>query len=186
LFFSAIQKKADEVRVLLVPTAAIQNDSAREGISVCMDELRKMGIKHENIVPYHLNCLLTLGYERTYSQSVRDLPIEYRLATVDELKQFDAVVFCGGDAGVLLQELNRTGFDCIVKKAVEQGLFYIGVSAGSMVAAGNFQTGLRFIENPILVHAPVGSKNGTILDKEPLCLDNCQAVHISDGICEIV
>ena len=105
---------------------------------------------------------------------------------MDVLKQCDAVVFCGGDAGVLLQEMNRTGFDCAVKDAVEQGLFYIGVSAGSMVAAGNFQTGLRFVENPIRVHAPVGSEYGAISNREQLWLDNRQAVYISDEICEIV
>ena len=62
--------------------------------------------------------------------------------SVAELNQFDVIVFSGGDAAILLSELNRTGLSDKIKQAVENGLVYFGISAGSMVAAGNFSDGL--------------------------------------------
>jgi len=46
----------------------------------------------------------------------------------------------------------RTGFDESLKQAIEQGLVYVGISAGSMYAAGNLDDGLHLIENPVIPH----------------------------------
>ena len=55
---------------------------------------------------------------------------------VEELNQYDIIVFCGGNATTLLNEVNRTGFSDPLKQAIENGLVYLGISAGSMIAAG--------------------------------------------------
>lgn len=95
--------------------------------------------------------------------------------------EYDAIFVCGGYSEFLLRQMNRTGFDAIVKESVEQGLFYIGMSAGSMVAAGNFDMGLRIIENSLQVHQNVGTPSGNILHDETILLSDTQAVYVSDG-----
>lgn len=75
-----------------------------------------------------------------------------RLLTLEELKSFDAVFVSGGDSSVLCHEMVRTGFDRILKDAIYNGLVYVGISAGSMYAAGNLEDGLHIIDNPIIPH----------------------------------
>lgn len=186
LFFDNIGKKPNEIKIIFIPFAATKCDSAREGISICVSELIKMGIKEDNIFSYNLEYLLSDGYERTYSSEITYLPMAYRPLTTSDLGQFDAIIFCGGDASMLMKEMNRTGFDSVVRDAVERGLFYIGVSAGSMVAAGNFKTGLRFIENEIIVHSENGSSCAEIPGGETIFLKDGQAIYISGREAKIV
>ena len=63
------------------------------------------------------------------------------------------IAFCGGNAHTLLSEINRTGFSKPLKQAIENGLVYLGISAGSMIAAGNFSDGLGYLANPLIPHA---------------------------------
>ena len=96
-----------------------------------------------------------------------------RLLTFEELQTFDAVVVGGGDASVLCREMVRTGFDRTIKKAINGGLVYVGISAGSMYAAGNLDDGLHIISNPIIPHW-----NGTKIIE----LSNCgDAIRLVDG-----
>lgn len=99
------------------PSAAIGNDSARAGIIVCLERLQSMGIAISNIFIYDLALLLSDGYKRTYSGYV-DIPIQIRLLSVEELSQYDVIVFCSGNASVLLNEINRTGFSKPLKQVV--------------------------------------------------------------------
>lgn len=180
LFFEKIEKTPKETKILFLPAAASYRDDARESISVTIYHLRNMGIPLEQITPYNLDYILSKDYQRTYSQHVTDIPPAYRLLTVEEMLEYDAIFVCGGYSEFLLRQMNRTGFDAIVKESVEQGLFYIGVSAGSMVAAGNFDTGLRIIENALQVHQEEGTPSGDILHDEPILLSDTQAVYVSD------
>ena len=54
---------------------------------------------------------------------------------------------------MLCREMSRTGFDRILNNAIKNGLIYVGISAGSMYAAGNLTDGLHIIDNPII---PIG------------------------------
>ena len=87
---------------------------------------------------YDLALLLSDGYKRTYSSYIKKIPAQLRLMSAEELNQYDIIVFCGGNANTLLNEVNRTGFSVLLKPAIENGLIYLGISAGSMIAAGNF------------------------------------------------
>ena len=71
----------------------------------------EMGIPIQNICVYNLKYLLSKDYRRTYSSEVSNLPQEFRLVTIEELKEYDAIIFGGGDARLLNEEINRTGFD---------------------------------------------------------------------------
>lgn len=147
-----------------------------------------MGIRPDNIFVYYLNSLLPDHYQRTYSSYVDEMnqPPVFRLFTDAELAEFDAILFVGGDAAHLLDEVNRTGFSAVVKRAVENGLFYLGVSAGSMIAAGNLPDGLGYLTNALIPHSSVGSACGPVTDDSPIALNDNQAVWINGDQIEIV
>lgn len=172
-FFDIIGKRPEEVKVLYIPTAGIKTDVAREGVAVCFHELSSMGIRYENILVYNLELILSKDYQRTYSSFVTAPYMITRLLTIEELHSFDAVVISGGDAAVLCREMVRTGFDRVIEKAIYDGLVYVGISAGSMYAAGNFDEGLHILRNPIIPHW-----NGAKITE----LSNCRdAIRLADG-----
>ena len=172
-FFRIIGKEPKDVKVLYIPTAAIETDGAREGIAICFHELLCMGIPAENILVYNLELLLSKDYKRTYSSYVPNPHITTRLITAEELHSFDAVFVSGGECTVLCREMVRTGFDSMLKQGIEAGLVYVGISAGSMYAAGNLPDGLHLISNPVIPHW-----NGPKLEALP---NSADAITLADG-----
>ena len=156
VFWKCINKDPMNTKVLFIPSAATGNDGAREGIALCVERLVNMGILFENIQIYELSLLISEGYDRTYSAYIENIPASLRIMSSEELNQYDVVVFCGGDAAKLLNEIKRTGLENPLKQAIEHGLVYLGISAGSMIAAGNLPDGLGYLSNPILPHAENG------------------------------
>jgi dipeptidase E len=49
----------------------------------------------------------------------------------EEFKEVDIIFVAGGNTFYLLRETRKSGFDKIVKELVEQGVIYVGSSAGS-------------------------------------------------------
>lgn len=185
-FFDIIGKCPEEVKILYIPTAGIETDGAREGIAICLYELSLMGIRSENIFVYNLELILSKGYKRTYSSYVTDEHIVSRLMSTEELKEFDAVFVGGGDSAVLCREMVRTGFDCVLEQAINDGLVYVGISAGSMYAAGNLEEGLNIIPLPIIPHWNGDKLVSLPTDSEEIQLADGQAVYIEgDNICLI-
>ncbi len=185
-FLEQIGKKADSIKLMVVPTAGILSDSAREGLAVCFSELMAMGIRHENITVYNLELVISKGYVRTYSAYVSEISPIVRLVTADELAPYDAIVISGGDASFLTAEMNRTGFATEVKKAVDEGLVYVGISAGSMFGAGSFENGLQLIKNAIIPHW-----NNEIIttlpnDDSEIRLSDGQVIYISGDRMELL
>ena len=178
LFWKCVGKEPVNTKAILVPSAAVGNDGAREGILVCIKRLANMGIPLHNILLYDLAYLLSDGYKRTYSSYIDDIPVPFRLMTAQELTQYDMIVFCGGNARTLLSEINRTGFAKPLKQAIENGLVYLGISAGSMVAAGNFSDGLGYLANPLIPHAEKESPCGEIPKNDWIELADGQMVWI--------
>ena len=179
-FFNTIGKSPREAKILFIPTAALETDGAREGIAICLYDLSSMGIPYENIVVYNLELILSKGYERTYSSYVKEPFMLARLLTDEEIKMFDAVFVGGGDASVLCREMNRTGFDKILEKAINDGLVYVGISAGSMYAAGNLKDGLHIIDNPIIPHCNGEKITELTNGKNEIQLSDGHAVYITE------
>ena len=180
------RKEPINTKAILVPSAAVGNDGAREGIIVCMERLMNMGIPMNNILIYNLAFLLSDGYKRTYSSYISDIPVPFRLMSVQELTQYDMIAFCGGNAHTLLSEINRTGFSKPLKQAIENGLVYLGISAGSMIAAGNFSDGLGYLANPLIPHAEKESPFGDISKNDLIELADGQTVLIKGNRQEII
>lgn len=185
-FLRKIGKSPSEIKAIFVPSASTQSDGAREGISLCMFKLMKIGILQENIFVYNLGYLLSKNYTRTYSSEVKNVPPLFRLLSVEEMNKFDMLIFSGGDASILLAEINRTGFHEVIKQAVENGLFYLGISAGSMVAAGNFSDGLGYIKNTIYVHCEEGTLSGNLPQDVEIYLRDAQGIWINDNSAQII
>ncbi|MCK5129666.1 MAG: Type 1 glutamine amidotransferase-like domain-containing protein [Clostridiales bacterium] len=186
LFFLQINKKPQEIKIILVPSASTGNDGAREMLSVCMFELENMGILRENIFVYDLKYILSKEYSRTYPINLDKVPSFFRLLSFDEINEYDVLFFSGGSANVLLDEINRTGFKEVVTHAVENGLFYIGVSAGSMVAAGNLPDSLGYIKNPVIVHCEKGTSCGDLPQDGDIYLTDSQAIWIDEDSAQII
>lgn len=186
VFWECIDKEPASTKVIFVPSAAVENDGAREGIIVCMERLMNMGIPLNNILIYDLTLLISDGYKRTYSSYITDVPAQLRLMSTEELNQYDIIVFGGGNAGILLNEVNRTGFSEPLKQAIENGLVYLGISAGSMIAAGNFADGLGYLTNPLIPHAEKGISCGKVPKDGSIELADDQVVVIKGERQEII
>lgn len=185
-FFDIIGKCPEDVKVLYIPTAGIETDGAREGIAISFHELSSMGIRYENVLVYNLELILSKDYQRTYSSYVTVPYIITRLLTMEELQSFDAVVVSGGDVVVLCREMVRTGFDEMLEKAINNGLVYVGISAGSMYAAGNLCDGLHIIDNPIIPHWTGAKLFELPCNRDEIKLIDGQAIYIEgESICLI-
>ena len=186
MFADSIAKSPQEMRILYIPSAGYETDGAREGFAVCLDELGKMGIRYDNILIYNLELLLSKGYKRTYSAHIGNPAMVSRLLTMEELGAFDAVFVSGGDSAVLCREMVRTGFDEVLKRAINDGLVYVGISAGSMYAAGNLDNGMHIILNPIIPHWN-GQKATEITDSSAeIYLSDGQALYVESDVIRLV
>ncbi len=177
-FFEIIGKDPDKIKILYIPTAGIETDEAREGIAVCLYELSRMGILYENILIYNLELLVSKDYRRTYSSYIHQPSMLTRLLTAEEMETFDAVFVSGGDSDVLCREMVRTGFGRTLASAINNSLIYVGISAGSMYAAGNLDEGLHIIPNPIIPHWTGDKLTELPGGKEPIRLTDGQAIYI--------
>ena len=185
-FFGIIGKSPKDVKVLYIPTAGIETDDAREGIAICFHELFSMGIQYENILVYNLELILSKDYQRTYSSYVTTPFMITRLLTVEELRQFDAIFVSGGESTVLCREMVRTGFDRILDDALGNGLVYVGISAGSMYAAGNLADGLHVIDNPIIPHWNGFETTALPNSKDEIKLADGKAVYVEDNYMSVI
>ncbi|MCI9080529.1 MAG: type 1 glutamine amidotransferase-like domain-containing protein [Lachnospiraceae bacterium] len=103
-----------------------------------------------------------------------------RLLSIEEVSTFDAIFVSGGNSAVLCREMVRTGFDKVLKRAIDNGLVYVGISAGSMYAAGNLDNGLHIIMNPIIPHWS-GKKAAEITNPPTeIYLSDGQALYIEN------
>lgn len=161
-FLELLGKSAEEARALFIPTAAIDAES-RAMLPKCMGDLLNAGLLPEHIVSFDLD---------------RAMPVE-------ELAGYEAVYFCGGSTEYLLERVKASGFHKLLNQALERGLVYVGVSAGSMIAAGNLEDNLGYLPQKLEVHCENGSAPGTLPDGT-VYLTNAQAVRMVDGDREII
>lgn len=181
LFLEKINKAPSDIKVIFIPTAAT-DDGAREMLPYCYQDLTNTGIPPENIFIYELRHLKSQNNNNVQI----DLPKQFRLLSFKEIAEYDAVYFCGGDESHLLNEINRTGFNEILKTVVENGMFYIGTSAGAVIAAANLPSNLGFIKNNLYVHCAKGTPCGKLPVEKDILLTDRQAVWIEGNNYEII
>lgn len=161
-FLELLGKPASEARALFIPTAAIDQE-AQAVLPKCRGDLLGAGIPPENITDFDLD---------------RPMPEE-------ELMDYDVVYFCGGSTKHLLERVKASGFDHALDAALERGLVYVGVSAGSIIAAENLPGNLGYLPRELWVHCESGSPCGS-LPEGIVYLTNAQTVRLTDGKAEII
>ena len=152
VFVENVGKPTGTVKVLFIPTAA-NDDESKEMVPLCHEEIVNAGVLADNIVTYDLDRQMDIG----------------------ELGDYDAVYFCGGCEKHLMNKINEAGFGEVLMKAVENGLFFIGVSAGSMIASSSVENNLGVISNPLEPHC---EEDITPCGKLP---ENNQQINLSDN-----
>lgn len=156
-FLELLNCDVTKARVLFIITAANDPDAVRI-LSKCLDDLTNCDIPDENITIYDM----------------------HRLLTQDKINRYDAIYVCGGSTKYLIDRISELNFKSVVDKYIENGGIYIGVSAGSVAASGNYQNGLCLIENNLDVHCENGTENGIITTNNSILLTDNQAIFI-DG-----
>lgn len=96
---------------------------------------------------------------------------------------YDAVYVCGGNTEYLLERINEKGFRNTLLLFIKQGGVYVGVSAGSLAAAGNLKGSLGILECPVRVHCEKGMEAGPadVENCGEIQIDNRQAILVSDS-----
>lgn len=151
-FLKLLPKSPQEIKALFIPTAAINAD-AISVLPKCMNDLLKCNIRKENIKVYDM----------------------HKLMSIDEIKKYDVVYICGGDADYLLYRVNEEGFNRVLTEYVMNGGFLVGVSAGSIIAAQNLTGNLGIINCHLSVHCAKGAEVG------PLNLSDCPYIHLTNN-----
>ena len=161
-FLRLLGKSPEKAKALFIPTAAV-NDGARVMLPKCRNDLLAAGILPEHIEAFDL-----------------DRPMD-----AQEISGYDTVYFCGGDTAHLLSRVRGSGFAEVLDRALERGLLYVGVSAGSIICARNLPGHLDYLPHRLEVHCEKGSPPGP-LGEETVRLTNAQAICIEGGRSELI
>lgn len=164
-FLKLLTKKPSDVKALFIPTAAVNADAIGV-LPKCMNDLLKCGIQDENITVYDLHKAMSL----------------------ENLKQFDVVYICGGNTEYLLERINEQGFNDVFKEYIRNEGIWVGVSAGSIIAAQNLENNLGLIGCRLNVHCSKGSHLGRVdlMNCQQINLTNNQALYLSDYHCAMI
>lgn len=159
-FLALTGKKPEDIKAVFIPAAAIDAD-AIEVLPKCLHDLLDCGIPKDNIRVYDLHADMSR----------------------EELMGYDAVYVCGGNTEYLLERINEKGFRNTLLFFIKQGGVYVGVSAGSLAAAGNLKGNLGILECPVRVHCAKGMKAGPadVENCGEIRIDNRQAILVSDS-----
>lgn len=163
IFMELVAKEAKDIRALFITTATVEPDAILV-LPKCLEDLLNSGILKENITVYDM----------------------HKIITFEEIKRFDVVYVCGGNTSYLVNRMNEVEFKSLIDDFIQNGGIYIGVSAGSIVASGEYPNGLDFIKNKLDVHCEKGTANGIVETEEPIYLTDRQAILITDEIMEII
>lgn len=165
VFLSNIEKSLRFYKVLFVTCAAIDKES-KDMVKECYKELLDLNIKPSSITEYDL---------------------EYKMS-VDELNKYDLIYVCGEDENYLIEKIVVSKMRSNLINAVKDGLFYIGVSAGTRIASPYVKDGLNFCPNKINVHCIKSvTPNGELPPSSvQINLSDGQAVWIKDNTMTII
>ena len=159
-FLALTGKEPEDIKAVFIPAAAIDPD-AIEVLPKCLHDLLDCGIPKDNIRVYDLHADMSR----------------------EELMGYDAVYVCGGNTEYLLERINEKGFRNTLLFFIKQGGVYVGVSAGSLAAAGNLKGSLGILECPVRVHCEKGMEAGPadVENCGEIRIDNRQAILVSDS-----
>lgn len=181
-FLEMILQKPGDLRILFIPTASRYKEELMM-VNKSLLELLSVGVNKNNIFWFD-----------------PDVPVTHR-----DNSEFDCIYVCGGNTYYLVKKLKECGLFQKIQNWVSAGTFYIGASAGSVIASPDIDyiccmdtndcnlsdtTGLSLIAEDLIPHytnefadvvAELQEKN-----KKPLAISDCQAVAINDNSLELI
>jgi len=81
-----------------------------------------------------------------------DLINENEQSLEKKLSNCDVIIVNGGNTFFLLDWVKKSGFDKVVKKLIDQGKIYVGISAGSYIACPTIEHGKwKHLDDPDVV-----------------------------------
>lgn len=155
-FLELLNCDVSKAKILFIITAANDPGAVRI-LSKCLADLTNCNIPDENITIYDM----------------------HKLLTQDEINKYNAIYVCGGNTKYLVDRISEINFKPLLDRYVENGGIYIGVSAGSIAASGNYQNSLCLIKNNLDVHCENGTENGIITTDNDILLTDNQAIFIN-------
>ncbi len=111
-FLLLFKKAFSNTKVLFIVSAS-ETPKQQWYVNQSREELLKIGIKKNNFTTYHIG----------------DKPSK------NILDKINLIYVCGGNTFHLLEELRTSGLDKDIIKMVNNNVFYIGASAGSILAS---------------------------------------------------
>ena len=162
-FIEMLDTDIKNVKVLFIITAANDPDALRV-LPSCLDDLTNCGIVDANIKVYDM----------------------YELISQEEINTYNAIYVCGGSTEYLASRMREIKFRGVIDEYLNRGGVYLGVSAGSVCASGEYKGCLDFIKNKLDVHRDDFTSNGIITDTRDIFLSDEQALIITDDKLEII
>jgi len=119
-----LSKPFSECKVAFIPTAADPYED-------------------KSFVEKDLNRLIELGFEVKQV----DLKEKTEKQLLKEIAGCDLILVAGGNSFYLLEKALESGFNKAVKKLIEEGVFYAGSSAGTIITAPNIEP-IKSLDDP--------------------------------------
>lgn len=170
-FYKLLNKEIENVKVLYITTAIDGEDNTDTSwIDEEFKTILDLGIKKENIKEYKM---------------------DYEI----DLSLYDMIYMIGGNTIYLLKKIRDTKFDIKLKEAIDNGVIYVGSSAGSIIFGNTIElalsydkndvnlvdfTGLKLIDGIIVPHA--NRKQEFIAEKRGQYNDKIYAINDEHGI----
>ncbi len=112
-FINILPKKIEDIKILVI--SYVQNDDEQYYVDKSKKEL------------------IGLGFEK-----IQNLNLNENF-DIEVLGDFEVIYICGGNTYLILDKLKKTGLFDFIKKQVEKGSIFVGVSAGSIIAGDNIE-----------------------------------------------
>lgn len=120
-FYKLFNKQIEELKMLYIPVAS-DDDPDKDWVEEEFQTILDLGIRKENIKEYRM---------------------DYEL----DLSEYDFIYMMGGNTFYLMKKIRENGFGNKIKSAIDNGIVYVGSSAGSEILGTTIEVALPYDEN---------------------------------------
>ena len=120
-FYKLFNKQIEELKMLYIPVAS-DDDPDKDWVEEEFQTILDLGIRKENIKEYRM---------------------DYEL----DLSEYDFIYMMGGNTFYLMKMIRENDFGNKIKSAIDNGIVYVGSSAGSEILGTTIEVALPYDEN---------------------------------------
>ncbi len=140
-FIKFLNKDVNEIKIIYITTAVDgEDDPDKSWVDSEFATILDLGVKKENIFEFKM-----------------DYDIDFN--------NFDVIYMMGGNTFYLLKKLRENNWIDKINEAINNGIIYVGSSAGSEILGNSIETALDYDENKVNLSDFTGLKvvNGLII-----------------------